>query len=375
MKKLPYSSPDLSSANPAKIHFVLFALRALEVWAQFGLASAGSLVRLSFTAIGQSVSSTDIHTGQHRKKEKNPDPSSLQLRQNQGFDLPSAINTPPWEPMLRANKMTGDEIVQALEENRSLKHLDISGSCYRIKENSMVAICERLAQQRSLTRLCLGSINSKVGCEAVGNMLRDTTTLCRLDLLEDQSFNAVSFFPDVIASIGHNNSVQYLEVKMYEYNHDQYRNMIASLQRSLRTNTSLTEFHIMYGTLHDDDPTDPARYICRTVLGLCRVLQEFPRYHRLRMYGVCCSAVAEDLGVPLRANEDKCEDEDEWEDEDEDQKVVEYIQNMHRQQVLAFAMGKHRRLGNASCVQQLSHKCLKLIVSSFFRLPHDYFGC
>jgi hypothetical protein len=187
-------------------------------------------------------------------------------------------------------------------------------------------------------------------------MLRQTRTLCHLELFEDSSFNARPFFPEVIAGLAHNDTVERLEVKIYEFYFDLYNGMLESLESVLRTNTRLREIEIAYLKLYRDDPAMSGPH----VLKVCQVLQQCPRYHKLQMRGLACGELSDELGLPERTEG--------WFDED----AVEYMQDVHFEKILGFAMGRHARLGSVSIVQQLNDDCVKLVVSSFFGLPPGY---
>ncbi len=89
-------------------------------------------------------------------------------------------------------------------------------------------------------------------------------------------------------------------------------------------------------------------------------LRDTPRFDLIDMDIDGLEAVAESLGLPER--------EDEW----ECTSMIQYFWDMHRNKVLAFAMGVHARLGSQSCVLMLGD-ALSMVFAMLFDKPSSMF--
>ncbi len=235
----------------------------------------------------------------------------------------------------------------ALECNRSLQYLDIDNN--GIQMEGMWPICTSLAYNTCLKFLRLGQLKDVSSHRAVAHLLVRNKALQRLEV------SSLWDYTHVLQGLARNKSLLSLQLTGNIYN----ETTLNALAATLRVNVSLT----------DIDAPGFSRGGAKALTSVAEVLAENAR-HQIRVSGVRFCRVLDSIINPGATTQlfgkwytDECSDDD----------VCMYLLSKHSDKALAFAMGQHLPSNRASVLSSLSHDNLRMIVSSFFGLPFNYF--
>ncbi len=241
-------------------------------------------------------------------------------------------------------------LAKSLARNCTLQYLDLSGNSFGGK--SMWRLCEGLAsntclfvlnlehQVRSHRKTC-----TSAACDAaISFLICNNTTLQYLKIGHEKA--SVHAFQ----ALEHNSTIRHLS-----WMSECSDSALIAMANTLRHNTALTNLHI-----HKQITTSSARNAFSAVL---EALRERPRYYGLHLTGFYTPPIVTE--APKLAPERCC-------DSRHPGKILEYINRLHFDKMLAFAMGQHARLGAQFQGQGLVDDNLQMIMMYYFGLPLDY---
>jgi hypothetical protein len=192
-------------------------------------------------------------------------------------------------------------------------------------------------------------------------LIKRNTKLQRLALENWEPFPAYkSHVIRVASAFDHNTSIQSLSIGICTYE------TLAGVAAALR-NKYLRNVHVCVHQM-TDSPLFEDRDFCAAInqaaIKVAEALRDHPHFPPFIMSdSLAPTSLPGDMVMP-QASEARAALR---------KNICWQLRDTHFDKVLAFAMGRHPRLGSASALRDLGFDCVSMVAANYFRLPGDSF--
>jgi hypothetical protein len=233
-------------------------------------------------------------------------------------------------------------LARGLGENHTLQSLSLSD--VSILTEGMRALCTSLKHKSALCALHVGHVSKTDTSEALSELLDCNTRLQHLGM---EIGSGIMMEGSIYRTLIRSYTLQSVRLAAHKDNNDAFLKEIAA---ALRHNTLIRNLHIEH--VHPS----PAW------VDVFHTLMHHPRSRtlELKLDSSRYSCIRSSLRDGTMHNVMH------WTDND----ILEFLRDVHVDKIIAFSTGFHSRLGENSLVRNLSHDSIRVIMLSYFGLPH-----